>query len=153
MLKKFASLILVLSASTAMAAPYGLAGCGLGNLLFKKDTQVLAATTNGSSYSQSFGITSGTSNCVDTEGHAKLKNFIDGNRLALENDVSRADGETLKSVAFYFGCQNSESFRQTLQSNFGQIFSPEKDSNEVFDGLKQTLNSNQTVASSCSELG
>ena len=50
--------------SFAFAA--GDAGCGLGSMIITKNTkvmQVLAATTNGTSGSQTFGITFGTSNC------------------------------------------------------------------------------------------
>ncbi len=53
-------------ALSAHAAPYGEAGCGLGSMIFGDSpgfVQVLAATTNGCSGSQTFGITTGTSNC------------------------------------------------------------------------------------------
>src|SRR6476620_4123342 len=47
---------------------YGMAGCGLGSLIFgpvnTPGAQILAATTNATFGSQTFGITSGTSNCV-----------------------------------------------------------------------------------------
>src|SRR5437868_47659 len=50
------------------AGGYGMAGCGLGSLLFgpvnEPFAQVLAATTNATFATQTFGITSGTSNCV-----------------------------------------------------------------------------------------
>ncbi len=45
---------------------YGTAGCGLGSMAFgnqKGAIQILAATTNGLFGTQTFGITSGTSNC------------------------------------------------------------------------------------------
>src|SRR3954464_7446787 len=48
---------------------YGTAGCGLGSLVFgdqKGAIQILAATTNTTFGTQTFGITTGTSNCVDT---------------------------------------------------------------------------------------
>jgi len=151
-MKKIIALSVLLFATQAMARPYGMAGCGLGNIVFEKDSQVLAATTNGTSYSQTFGITSGTSNCVDTEGHAKLKNFIEGNRLALETDISRAQGETLQSVAFYFGCSNSADFRSALQQNFETIFK-DTSSDAVFDSMKKSLKNNLTVSTQCSQLG
>ena len=56
------------SAARAQQGGYGMAGCGLGSLLFGNDNttlmQILAATTNGLFGSQTFGITSGTSNCT-----------------------------------------------------------------------------------------
>ena len=42
------------------------AGCGLGSMIIQENTkvmQLLAATTNGSFGSQTFGISTGTSNC------------------------------------------------------------------------------------------
>src|SRR5262245_21507042 len=72
--------LLCLQAATAMAQSggvmaqggitggYGMSGCGLGSILFGTDQnkvmQILAATSNGCFGSQTFGITSGTSNCV-----------------------------------------------------------------------------------------
>ena len=58
---------LFLTSASAMADGYGPAGCGLGSMIFEPDsgfTQVFAATTNGTSGNQTFGITSGTSNCA-----------------------------------------------------------------------------------------
>src|SRR5712691_12711696 len=98
---------LVLSAGVAHAdaenpaahgkATYGAAGCGLGSLVFgdqKGMIQVLAATTNGTFWSQTFGITTGTSNCGDTAMTiAGTKIFIEGNREALAKDAARGSGE------------------------------------------------------------
>lgn len=53
---------------SVLAAGYGPAGCGLGSMVIGSKPgmeQVFAATTNGTSGSQTFGITSGTSNCGD----------------------------------------------------------------------------------------
>src|SRR6266545_2071443 len=53
-------------ASTGFEPSYGLAGCGLGSMLIGSKpgiVQIFAATTNGSFGTQTFGITSGTSNC------------------------------------------------------------------------------------------
>src|SRR6186713_935077 len=57
---------LFFTSANAAADGYGPAGCGLGSMIFEPDsgfTQVFAATTNGTSGNQTFGITSGTSNC------------------------------------------------------------------------------------------
>ena len=58
---------LSLSAPVAVSANgYGAAGCGLGAIVFGSKPgmiQVLAATTNATFYSQTFGITTGTSEC------------------------------------------------------------------------------------------
>src|SRR5690348_10000976 len=71
------------AAANTNLAGYGVAGCGFGSMLFGKQPgfiQVLAATTNGTFGSQTFGISTGTSNCTDTHpGPATSKAFIGGN--------------------------------------------------------------------------
>ncbi|MDD2849895.1 MAG: DUF3015 family protein, partial [Desulfuromonadaceae bacterium] len=63
-------------------------GCGLGTLLWENKAdnsvllQVLQATTNGTSGNQTFGITSGTSNCQQPSKvvqNEKLINFVQAN--------------------------------------------------------------------------
>ena len=72
------SVVIALGAPTAaLAAPYGMAGCGLGSMLFGDGgLQTSAATTNGIVANQSFGITSGTSNCVDNPASASLDPYL-----------------------------------------------------------------------------
>src|SRR5437868_5113862 len=80
---------------------YGVAGCGLGSMVFGNQEgamQVIAATLNSTGV-QTFGITSGTSNC----GHglfakAEINSFIQSNSVALENDIARGQGETLSTL-------------------------------------------------------
>jgi DUF3015 family protein len=113
-------------AANTNVAGYGLAGCGLGSMLFGKQTgmiQVLAATTNGTFGSQTFGITSGTSNCTDTSAGPKTtKVFIETNREAVAKDISRGQGETIASLSTLAGCQDSKRVGAVLQSDFGKIF-------------------------------
>src|SRR3954469_7964165 len=88
---------------------FGTAGCGLGSLVFgdqKGAIQILAATTNSLFGSQTFGITSGTSNCgeaaVTTAG---TRTFIEGNREALAKDAARGSGETITTLTAVAGCR------------------------------------------------
>ena len=113
-------------APAAMADPYGTAGCGLGSMVFGNDKgmiQVLAATTNGTFGTQTFGITTGTSNCEDTGGgEASAKAFVETNREAFAKDVARGNGETISTLSTLAGCQDATAVGATLQSNFSQIF-------------------------------
>jgi hypothetical protein len=116
--------------STAFAAGYGSAGCGLGSLAFQKNdmTQVLAATTNGTFGSQTFGITFGTSNC-NAEGMVKLsmarESFIEANYKDLSRDAAAGKGEYVNSLAVLYGYtpQTAWQFSQLLQKNYTTIFS------------------------------
>lgn len=121
----------VASAQAPMASgggggAYGAAGCGLGSIVFGSKPgfmQVFAATTNGTFGSQSFGITSGTSNCGSSAaGGMAARQFIETNRQAFAKDVSRGSGETIASLATLGGCRDTQAVGVTLQKSFTTIF-------------------------------
>lgn len=123
----------------------GPAGCGLGNMMFGKDSQVLAATTNGSSASQLFGITSGTSNCVDTKGVAKLESYVEANQVALASDIARGNGETISGLTHLLNCENSDLAKTSLKQNYEMIFNQQNSSAlEVSNGIRQVLRHENT---------
>jgi hypothetical protein len=151
-MKKYIILLAVVafSSSSAFAAKaYGPAGCGLGNLIFKKDNQILAATTNGSSDSQMFGITSGTSNCTDDGAVASAKQvplFIEANRMALANDVARGSGETVANLSQVMGCSNAAVLASVLQRNYRSIFTSEKaESTEISGNIMAIVKKDDKV--------
>lgn len=116
-----------LASGTALADTnrYGMAGCGLGSLVFGDEPgfkQVFAATTNGTFGSQTFGISSGTSNCTPQGGAAGVARFVEANREALAKDISRGGGETVASLAQLGGCADSKGVGSKLQANYGRIF-------------------------------
>lgn len=129
MKKVLIAVVAMAFSSTAFAAGYGSAGCGLGSLAFQKNdmTQVLAATTNGTFGSQTFGITFGTSNC-NADGMVKLsmarESFIEANYKDLSRDVAAGKGEYVNSLAVLYGYtpQTSWQFSQLLQKNYTTIF-------------------------------
>lgn len=105
---------------------YGSAGCGLGSVVLRPSehfTQIFAATTNGLFGNQTFGITSGTSNC---DGPAKpvqaAERFVTANRAALAIAVARGGGESIDALASVAGCQQPSELGSVLQRNFGHIF-------------------------------
>jgi hypothetical protein len=119
------ALVLVGTPQKAEAAPYGDAGCGLGSLLFGSQpglVQVLAATTNGTLGSQTFGITTGTSNCGLSGGAMGARNFVETNRETFAKDAARGQGETIATLSGIAGCTDQQAVGQVLQSNFNQVF-------------------------------
>jgi len=117
----------LLASSSAYAKGETVAGCGLGSLAFEEqDTKVrmiIMATTNGTFGSQTFGISSGTSNCELSGDRASNANvYIEANRIALANDIARGEGETLVSLSAILGVDNEEAFGSLLQKNYGEIF-------------------------------
>ncbi|MFL5427407.1 MAG: DUF3015 family protein [Myxococcales bacterium] len=133
-----AALVLAVGAAHADAdvtisgtkSTYGTAGCGLGSMIFgdqKGAIQILAATTNSIFGTQTFGITTGTSNCGEAAvGTAALKTFIEGNREALAKDAARGSGETIVAISAIGGCKDSKAVGTKLQRNFAQLFPGEK---------------------------
>jgi hypothetical protein len=105
---------------------YGPAGCGLGSILFDPGsgfTQVLAATTNTSFGTQTFGITSGTSNCsAPGRGASAARAFVEANRPALARDIARGRGETISSLAQIAACADAAQVGMQLQRRFSDIF-------------------------------
>lgn len=138
-----------LMTSSAFAAKYGSAGCGLGSMIFEGDQtwwkQVLAATTNGTGI-QTIGITLGTSNC-DSPAPLKVgqaEAYVEANKVALANDIARGNGETIVGLSKVYGCTNAAQFGQALKSNYSSIFATaEATSTEI------THNINTVAASTC----
>jgi hypothetical protein len=89
--------------------------------------QVLAATTNGTFGSQTFGITSGTSNCGEAGfSSSGARTFIEGNREALAKDAARGSGETITTLSAVAGCKDAKAVGAALQRRFAQLFPGEK---------------------------
>lgn len=129
-----------LFSSLAFAQSIGPAGCGLGNMAFgSSKNQVLASTTNDIVTSNLFGITSGTSNCEDKSGMAKLDAFVDANKVALADDMARGQGETLTSIGTILNCSDMPNVQSVLKSNYSVIFSspaPQDVSQRIREVLK-----------------
>ena len=104
---------------------FGQAGCGLGSIVMGSDgNQILAATTNGTSGNQTFGITTGTLNCQQDgvfKSGKEVPAFIEVNKVALANDAARGQGETLAGLANLMGC-NSQAMGSAMKKNYNQIF-------------------------------
>jgi hypothetical protein len=167
------SLVLLCLASFALALPamaakrkavidqvdgqgYGMAGCGLGSIIFGEKTgpiQILAATTNDIYGNQTFGITSGTSNCTDSSNGNTAELFITANREALEKDMARGSGETLSGLSTVMGCSNTQALGTKLQRNYGTIF-PSKavSTDQVIDSIKGAVKTDSELSAECSKV-
>jgi len=128
---------------------YGTAGCGLGSLAFGDQqgmVQILAATTNSLFGTQTFGITSGTSNCGTGMMKTGTRNFVEGNREALAKDISRGQGEAIGALTVINACEDSAKVGQVLQKEFQTIFPSAQVSNEqVTEAILQALHSDPSV--------
>lgn len=145
-----------LSASALAANTHGPAGCGLGTEVVFRDANewhehVLAATTNGTSGNQTFGITSGTLGCQDAGGPlaADVNTFIDANLEQIAADTARGDGETLQALADVIGIQQADQarFKSQMQANFDKLFPSEQTtSGQTYNGVVTVMASDATLA-------
>lgn len=147
---------LLVAPLSAMAAGNNVGTCGWGSKVFDGQSgiapQVLAATTNGTFGNQTFGITFGTSGCMQdgaVSSSWKTAAFIDGNKAKLARDMSRGQGETLDALAKVMGVAEADKahFYTTTKQNFDRIFpSDQADTQAVLDGLKQVVASDERLA-------
>ena len=123
--------LVITFAGVSFAAPKENVGCGLGYIVFKgKDgllSQTCAATTNGTFGNQTFGITSGTSECDQYStftSNEKLNKFVSDNMDNLALDIARGHGEYLNTLAVLLEVPEGEraSFYSQLQTHFSDIY-------------------------------
>jgi hypothetical protein len=138
-------------------APYGMSGCGLGSVLFgeteNRGGQILAATTNGVYSNNTFGMSSGTSNCVpDAAKTAEMKKnmemFVAANKEALANDIAKSNGETIVTLGNIMGCKDSNYLGSKLQSRYETIFAT-KEEKTVANNVYNTVANDRYLIENC----
>ncbi len=125
-------------ADEASGQGYGMAGCGLGSIVFGEKegpVQIFAATTNDFYSNNTFGMTSGTSNCDSYKDMAAIQ-FIDSYRFTLENDIVRGEGESLSALSKVMECPTD---LETLRSERETIFVREANARQIYFTLRQRL--------------
>lgn len=121
-------------------------GCGLGTLILGSDNdtivlQTLALTTNSSTYTQLFGITSGTSMCDAPKGlvqNKRLFDFVSSNMELLASNIASGKGEALDTIAELIRVEDMKKpmVYSALKANFKGIFSsPDVEASEVINSI------------------
>lgn len=122
-------------------------GCGLGTMLFKGNAdnsvvlQSFQATTNGTYGNQTFGITTGTSECQQPKNfvsNQQINEFLLANMDNLAKDIAQGRGATLDAFAELMGVPADQraAFAGKLQVSFNKIFtSPEIQMASVMDNI------------------
>ena len=137
---------------------YGMAGCGLGSVLFgeseNRGGQILSSTTNGLYSNNTFGMSSGSSNCIPeksartAEVKKNMNMFIDANKEALANDIVKRDGETILALGEIVGCKDTNYLGAKLQSRYGIIYD-KTDSNSVTNNMYDVIVSDKYLIENC----
>jgi hypothetical protein len=131
MKKFFITVAIAAGAPMAMAQANNVGSCGWGSKVFEGQRgvvpQVLAATTNGTSGNQTFGISFGTSGCTQdgvVSSTFKTALFIDGNRVQLARDAAAGQGESLDALVVVMGVAPADRayFKSTMKSQFSTVF-------------------------------
>ena len=140
---------LVLIGSTFAFATDSNTGCGLGDMIFgDPDSTVLLsfeATTNGTSGNQTFGITSGTSNCQKPAKFVqndRLQQFVAQNMDSIASDIAMGGGESLDTVTELMEVPSSQraELSSALQANFTKIYpSADVTSAQVIDNIAAVI--------------
>lgn len=140
---------LVISSVAFAAKPYGMAGCGWGSQMMGKDgNQILAATTNGTG-TQTFGISSGTSNCVTaTQQTAMIRNFIEANYASLVTDMAKGQGDSLKTLSSFYGCDNA-TFATELKANYEKITPAKENATAVMANINTVIENSSALNTAC----
>ena len=124
-----AALLVVVASGAAVADPD--IGCGLGTQIWTGSKgiapKVLGATTNGTSGSQTFGISSGTLGCHQggtVTADAKVQIFTGANLDRLARDMAQGGGETLDAFATLLGIRTEDkpAFFRMTQTRFADLF-------------------------------
>jgi len=115
--------------SFAFATVNSQTGCGLGSVLIKDNSSAvmlaIQATTNGSSWNQTFGITSGTLGCTKTKFamNERTSEFVASNMDTLAKEIAMGHGETLDTLDELLEVKNKLAFNTKLQENYNKIYS------------------------------
>jgi hypothetical protein len=146
LINKTLVLMLLFVGSSSFAYQYGMAGCGLGTLVFKDQPgkiQIVAATLNDILVPQTSAITTGSSNCYEASASDAANHYIESNGGALQKDISQGQGETLTGLLTIWGCSNVDQVGSTLQSNYQDIYSSANASHvEIGNSLKKVIRQN-----------
>lgn len=129
------------------------AGCGLGSVLLEGQDglvmNVLAATLNGTSGNQTFGMTSGTLNCGAENSQFALQSFVNDNLDTLAVDAARGEGESLDTLATLWGMDATakEQFAKATQARFSDIFSSDSvTAEQVLENLNRVVAEDQQLS-------
>lgn len=128
-------------ATGAFAAANSNTGCGLGSTLIDKQGllwNLFQITTNGSTGTQTFGITSGTSGCKSGKivMDSRTQEFVASNMDALSQEIAQGRGEHLDTLVELLNVSNKEAFKVALQENYNKLYaSKDAQSADVLDGV------------------
>ena len=149
--------LLVAGSAAYAAKDHTSAGCGWGTMLFegkqKKLHLILAATTNGTSGNQTFGISSETGGCTSEGGwvknDVKIDAYAEANFEKLSKEMAQGGGEYLSGLSTLVGCKDQatrQAFFHLAQQKYERIIPNEKtDSSAMLRNLRAEMASDPVL--------
>lgn len=146
-------LVVLITANVSFAKARKNSGCGLGAMLINPNNDTLIGNLamtflNGTFGTQTFGITTGTSECDKPTNFAKnerLHEFVVANMDNLAKDIVVGKGETLDSFAELLNIpvEQRPAFYAKLHDSFIKIFTSENvQMAEVIDNVVLEMTKN-----------
>jgi hypothetical protein len=141
------------------AAHYGMAGCGFASTIISDKSQwsevgkslINMSTSSGTN---TFAMTSGTSNCVESRADMQAMEqrvFMKVNFVNLSKEASQGDGENLRALSEVFGCSDSDGFTDFSRSHFESIFNQE-DSETVLKNFQNAIKADAVLSHQCQRI-
>lgn len=118
-------------------------GCGLGSYLIDQEGlvwYVLQHTTNNSSGTQTFGISSGTLGCKEAKlvMDSRVQEFVASNMDALSKEIAQGKGESLDTLVELLNVADKKAFKVALQENYNKLYtSKDAEMADVLDNVAQ----------------
>lgn len=148
---------LTLAGPVSAAPKYGMAGCGLGSIVIGPSggmAQIVASTLNATGI-QTFGITSGTSNCAE-DAQAYLdqqrETFLTVNFRGLQQEMAAGKGEKLEAFSHLMGCP-ADSFGRMVQAQHSELFGAGNATpTNILANVKAAIRSNDALSAVCSAI-
>lgn len=154
-LAKSSLLLFVLGQSiSSYAYHYGMAGCGVGSLVFQDQPgmiQIVAATLNNIVSPQTSAITSGTSGCYeDADTMANL--FFKTNKQSILQEIALGQGEALDGLSKIYGCTEPGSLNKALRAEYSEIIGSQSSSaDELRYRVETIIRKSQLLSSTCKD--
>lgn len=146
---------LMMASSGASLADSG-PGCGLGQQVFAGKTglaaHVMAATTNGSSYNQLFGLSFDSLGCDGTTvitAEFQRNVFVANNYDNIAHDAAQGGGEHLQSLAALMNMpeDDAQHFYQVAQIQYDELFADTNGNHEQWlEKLDSTLSADPQLS-------
>ena len=139
---------------------YGMAGCGLGSMIFKENSkgqQIGAWFLNeliGFKLSN-LSCTKGSSNCDKgpdlRTAQMEQKVFLEVNFASLSREAAQGGGQHLNAFASILGCNDAarSRFMEVSRTHYGEIFATDNP-DQVFTNFQTTIQSDAALHEECS---